>query len=103
MHHTTIKLRASEAICTGGPWWFIQLWLTIYFTKGQGINLPACTFPNDYTEGEEESQRQCESYGEASSSVTCCSLSAPETSQLFRLFLLQLWRECYNLVCLCTY
>lgn len=52
MHQTTIKLRVGETISTGGPCWFIQLWLTVYIAKGQGIDLPSCTFPNNNTEGE---------------------------------------------------
>lgn len=45
----SIKLRAGEIIRTGGPWRFIQLWLTVYIAKGQEINLFYCGFGENAT------------------------------------------------------
>lgn len=54
LHQVSVKLSANEDIGNlGGPWWFIQLWLSLYTHKAMGIDLNALQFPSDHSEGEQ--------------------------------------------------
>ena len=89
LHQTARRLSAGDpAGHIGGPWWFLQLWLTVYTSKA--VELPPFTdsrFPSfDFAEGEQPVHRPCISLGEAASVVTGRRLSDDPLADWFRAF-----------------
>lgn len=68
LHSATQDLMLKRTVAHGGPWWFVQLWLTIYINTM--VNRPPLSdsaFPSDYTDNKDPSSRRCMSFGEAAS------------------------------------
>jgi hypothetical protein len=64
--HTSKKIP-----CVNGPWWFVQMWLQLYMHQIVAINLNNRHFPlTNYKEGETQSTKGCQTYGEAASTVS---------------------------------
>jgi hypothetical protein len=76
--HTSKKIP-----CVNGPWWFVQMWLQLYMHQIVAINLNNRHFPStNYKEGETQSTKCCQTYGEAASTVSMNK----DIGQLFELF-----------------
>jgi hypothetical protein len=84
LHQTTYLMHTSQKIsCVNGPWWFVQMWLQLYMHQIVGIDLNNRHFPSaNYKEGETQSTKGCQTYGEAASTVSI----SQNISQLFELF-----------------
>jgi hypothetical protein len=84
LHQTTYLMHTSQKIsCVNGPWWFIQMWLQLYMHQIIGIDLNNWRFPStNYKEGETQSTKGCQTYGEAASIVSINK----NIGQLFELF-----------------
>lgn len=67
LHQALAKLLVGKPIGhTGGPWWFVQLWLNLYTVKAADRPaLEESLFPGDYAEDADETFRRCMSLGEA--------------------------------------
>jgi len=51
LHQVTEKLLLGQPIGNlGGPWWFINMWLSVHMHKPLGFNLFSQRFPRDITE-----------------------------------------------------
>jgi hypothetical protein len=70
LHQTTRLMHTSQKISyVNGPWWFVQMWLQLYMHQIVGIDLNN-RFPSaSYKEGETQSTKGCQTYGEAASTV----------------------------------
>jgi len=54
LHQVAQKLLLGQPIGNlGGPWWFINMWLSVHMHKGLGFDLFAQRFPRDITEDHE--------------------------------------------------
>jgi hypothetical protein len=84
LHQTTYLMHTSQKIsCVNGPWWFVQMWLQLYMHQIIGIDLNNRRFPSaNYKEGETQSTKGCQTYGEAASTVSINK----NLGQLFELF-----------------
>jgi hypothetical protein len=84
LHQTTYQMHTNHKIsCVNCPWWFIQMWLQLYMHQIVGIDLNNRHFPStNYKEGEAQSNKGCQTYGEAASSVSINK----SIGQLFELF-----------------
>jgi hypothetical protein len=84
LHETTHLMHTSQKIsCVNGPWWFVQMWLQLYMHQIVGIDLNIRLFPSaNYKEGETQSTKCCQNYGEAASTVSINQ----SIGQLFELF-----------------
>jgi len=71
LHQVAEKLLLVQSIGNlGGPWWFINMWLSVHMHKRLGFNLFAQRFPRDIAEDyelddEESATRSPLNYGEA--------------------------------------
>ena len=68
LHQAARKLSSGDAVGhLGGPWWFLQLWLTIYTAKvAQLPPFSESRFPSStFAEGAQPILRRCTSLGEA--------------------------------------
>jgi len=71
LHQVAKKLLLGQPIGNlGGPWWFINMWLSVHMHKCLGFNLFAQRFPRDKAEDheldeEESATRSPLNYGEA--------------------------------------
>ena len=75
LHEVTEKIIKGEPIGNlGGPWWFIQLWLNIFFQSAFGYKLTAMGFPKSIPD-QESAMRRCTNYGEA---AAMCPVSENE-------------------------
>jgi hypothetical protein len=64
--HTSQKIS-----CVNGPWWFVQMWLQLYMHQIVAVDHNNRHFPStNYKEGETQSTKGCQTYGEASSTVS---------------------------------
>jgi hypothetical protein len=72
LHQTTYLMHTSKKIpCVNGPWWFLQMWLQLYMHQIVAINLKNRHFPStNYKEGETQSTKGCQTYGEVASTVS---------------------------------
>jgi hypothetical protein len=72
LHQTTHLMHTNQKIsCVNGPWWFVQMWLQLYMHQIIGIDLNNRRFPStNYKEGETQSTKGCQTYGEAASTVS---------------------------------
>jgi hypothetical protein len=72
LHQTTYLMHTSQKIsCVNGPWWFVQMCLQLYMHQIVSIDLNNRFFPSaNYKEGETQSTKGCQTYGEASSTVS---------------------------------
>ena len=87
LHQVSAALRKGGPVKNmGGPWWFLQLWLSIHSVKARGINLADCQFPSDHPESAPPQTRRCVSYGEAAAVIKGEDLSADTLSAWFSLF-----------------
>jgi hypothetical protein len=84
LHQTTYLMHTSQKIfCVNGPWWFVQMWLQLYMHQIVAIDLNNRHFPStNYKEGENQSTKGCQTYGEAASTVSINQ----GIGQLFELF-----------------
>jgi hypothetical protein len=84
LHQTTYLMHASKKIpYVNGPWWFVQMWLQLYMHQIVAIDLNNRHFPSsNYKEGETQSTKSCQTYGEAASTVSINK----DIDQLFELF-----------------
>jgi hypothetical protein len=84
LHQTTYLMHTSKKIpCVNGPWWFVQMWLQLYMHQIVAIDLNNWHFPStNYKEGENQSTKGCQTYGEATSTVSINK----DIGQLFELF-----------------
>jgi hypothetical protein len=84
LHQTTYLMHTSKKIpCVNGPWWFVQMWLQLYMHQIVAIDLNNRNFPStNYKEGEIQSTKGCQTYGEAASTVSVNK----NIGQLFELF-----------------
>jgi hypothetical protein len=82
--NTTHLMHTSQKIsCVNGPWWFVQMWLQLYMHQIVSIDLNNWHFPlANYKEGETQSTKGCQTYGEAASTVSMNQ----NIGQLFELF-----------------
>jgi len=71
LHEVAKKLLLSQPIGNfGGPWWFVNMWLSVHMHKCLGFDLFAQRFPRDIAEDheldeEESATRSPLNYGEA--------------------------------------
>jgi hypothetical protein len=68
LHETVHRLLFGSPVAhVGGPWWFLQAWLSLYTIKITNFpNLTNGEFPStDFPEGNEVISRSCTSFGEA--------------------------------------
>jgi hypothetical protein len=84
LHQTTHLMHTSQKItCVNGPWWFVQMWLQLYMNQIFGIDLNNRHFPSsNYKEGEVQITKGCQTYGEATSTISIDH----NLSQLFEIF-----------------
>jgi hypothetical protein len=84
LHQTTYLMHTSKKIpYVNGPWWFVQMWLQLYMPQIVAIDLNNRHFPStNYMEGETQSTKGCQTYGEAASTVSINK----DIGQLFELF-----------------
>jgi hypothetical protein len=84
LHQTTYLMHTSKKIpYVNGPWWFVQMWLQLYMHQIVAIDLNNRHFPSTtYMEGETQSTKGCQTYGEAASTVSINK----DIGQLFELF-----------------
>jgi hypothetical protein len=84
LHQTTYLMHTSQKIfCVNGPWWFVQMWLQLYMHHIVAVDLNNWHFPStNYKEGETQSTKGCQTYGEAASTVSINQ----SIGQLFELF-----------------
>jgi hypothetical protein len=84
LHQTTYLMHTSKKIsCVNGPWWFVHMWLQLYMHQIVAIDLNNRHFPStNYKEGETQSTKGCQTYGEAASTVSINK----DIGQLFELF-----------------
>jgi hypothetical protein len=84
LHQTTFLMRTSQKIpYVNGPWLFVQMWLQLYMLQIVAIDLNNRHFPStNYKEGETQSTKGCQTYGEATSTVSINK----SIGQLFELF-----------------
>jgi hypothetical protein len=84
LHQTTYLMHTSQKIsCVNGPWWFVQMWLQLYMHQIVAIDLNNRHFPStNYKEGETQSTKGCQTYGEVASTVSINK----GIGQLFELF-----------------
>lgn len=74
----------KQTVSHGGPWWFIQLWLTIHTnTMVDRPPLSDSRFPSKYADHEDPRTRRCMSYGEAASVYPGAEQSAEDMSTWF--------------------
>lgn len=84
LHIATQDLMLKQTVAHGGPWWFIQLWLTIYTnTMADRPPLSDSRFPSKYADHEDPRNRRCMSYGEAASVYPGADQSADDMATWF--------------------
>jgi hypothetical protein len=73
LHQTTYLMHTSKKIpCVNGPWLFVHMCLQLYMHQIVTIDLNNRHFPSsNYKEGETQSTKSCQTYGEVAS--TCLS------------------------------
>lgn len=88
LHQVTGKLRADQSVGHfGGPWWFLQLWLTLYTARAIGLPpFSSNAFPSADAEDEDPSHRRCMSLGEATAVVPGRKLSDAALADWFKAF-----------------
>jgi hypothetical protein len=69
LHQSALKLRRSETITSGGPWWFLQLWSNLYLSKlnkMEPFTDYGCTAfpPREVDDSDDADLRRCTSIGE---------------------------------------
>jgi hypothetical protein len=84
LHQTTYLMHTNQKIsCVNGPWWFVQMWLQLYMHQIVAVDLNSRHFPStNYKEGENQSIKGCQTYGQAASTVSINQ----SIGQLFELF-----------------
>jgi hypothetical protein len=93
LHQTTYLMHTSKKIpCVNGPWWFVQMWLQLYMHQIVSIDLNNRHFPStNYKEGETQSTKSCQTYGEAASTMSINRDIGQLFELLFRGFANPLW------------
>jgi len=90
LHQVTRKLLLGQSIGNlGGPWWFINMWLSLHMHKRLGFDLIAQRFPwdivEDYELDEEESAtRPPLNFGEAAIVLPGTGGNADQVSRFFQ-------------------
>jgi len=90
LHQLTKKLLLGQPIGNlGGPWWFINMWLSVHMHKRLGFDLFAQRFPRDIAEdhelaNEESATRPPLNYGEAAIVLPGTSGNEDQVSRFFQ-------------------
>jgi hypothetical protein len=71
LHQTITQMYSGQKIlCVNSPWWFVQMWQQLHMHQIVGIDLNNRFFPSSsYHEGENQTTRGCQTYGEVASTV----------------------------------
>lgn len=77
----------------GGPWCFLQLWLTLYTSTAMNLDLQSLEFPGNYADEAPPSRCRCTSLGEATSAAPDQKLTDDSLVSWFRGFYKGLNRE----------
>jgi hypothetical protein len=98
LHPITHLMHTSQKIsCVHGSWWFVQMWLQLYMHQIVGIDLNNWLFPStNYKEGETQSTKGCQTYGEVASTVSVNQNSGQLFELFFRGFANPLWLPYLN-------
>jgi hypothetical protein len=98
LHQTTYLMHTSQKIyCVNGPWWFVQMWLQLYMHQVVAIDLNNQHFPStNYKEGETQSTKGCQTYGEAASTMSINQSIGQLFELFFRGFANPLWLPCLD-------
>jgi hypothetical protein len=93
LHQTTYLMHTSQKIsCVNGPWWFVQMWLQLYMHQIVAVDLNNRHFPStNYKEGETQSTKGCQTYGEVASTVSINQSIGQLFEVFFRGFANPLW------------
>jgi len=90
LHQVVEKLLLGQPIGNlGGPWWFINMWLSVHMHKRLGFDLFAQRFPRDIAEDheladEESATRPPLNYGEASMILPGTGGNEEQVSRFFQ-------------------
>jgi len=90
LHQVAEKLLLGQPIGNlGGPWWFINMWLSVHMHKRLGFNLFAQRFPRDIAEDheldeEELATRSPLNYGEAAIVLPSTGGNEDQVSRFFQ-------------------
>jgi len=99
LHQVTRKLLLGESIGNlGGPWWFINMWLSLHMHKRLEFDLFAQRFPRDIAEEyeldeEESATRPPLNFGEAAIVLPGTGGNADQVSRFFQTLYEGLTRE----------
>jgi hypothetical protein len=93
LRQTTYLMYTSKKIlCVNGPWWFVQMWLQLYMHQIVAIDLNNRHFPStNYKEGETQSTKGCQTYGEAASTMSINTDIGQLFELIYRGFVNPLW------------
>jgi hypothetical protein len=93
LYQTTYLMHTSQKIsCVNGPWCFVHMWLQLYMHQIVAIDLNNRHFPStNYKEGETQSTKGCQTYGEAASIVSINQSIGQVFELFFRGFTDPLW------------
>jgi hypothetical protein len=76
LHQVSVELRSGRSVKNlGGPWWFIQMWLSLHTTKAIDLDLSVLTFPGNHAESATPRSSRCISFGEALSMAPGAAMS----------------------------
>jgi len=90
LHQVAKKLLLGQSISNlGGPWWFVNMWLSVHMHKRLGFDLFAQHFPRDIAEDHEldeevSASRSPLNYGEAAIVLPGTSGNEDQVSRFFQ-------------------
>jgi len=90
LHQLAKKLMLGQSIGNlGGPWWFVNMWLSVHMHKRLGFDLFAQHFPRDIAEDheldeEESATRSPLNYGEATIVLPGTSGNEDQVNRFFQ-------------------
>jgi hypothetical protein len=94
LHQVTRKLLLGQSIGNlGGPWWFINMWLSLHMHKHLEFDLFAQRFPRDIAEDYELDEGLLLNFGEAAIVLPGTGGNADQVSQFFQTLYEFLTRE----------
>jgi hypothetical protein len=93
LHQTTYLMHTSQKLsCVNGPWWFVKMWLQLYMHQIVAVDLNNWHFSStNYKDGETQSTKGCQTYGEAASTVSINQSIGQLFELFFRCFANPLW------------
>ena len=87
LHQVSVELRYGRPVKNlGGPWWFIQMWLTLHTAQAAQLDLRQINFPGDYAESAKPIVGRCLSFGEATAMAPGAGSSADVMAIWFAAF-----------------